>query len=1274
MFAEAGSAIGGRRATTVADRLPGNGDPDPARFTPGTILAERYRVVGLLGRGGMGEVYRADDLELHQSVALKFLPELMEDNAPARSRLLREVSLARRVTHPNVCRVYDIGEVDGHPFISMEYVDGEDLRTLLLRIGRLPDDKALDLAEQFARGLAAAHQKAVLHGDLKPANMMVDGLGQARIADFGLARDLRGDSIAGGTLAYMAPELAAGLGATVASDLYSLGLVFYEMFTGQPAFMGDLAELMKLHRTTLPTPPSRLVELFDPAVERVILRCLAKDPRDRPASAHDVAEALVACRPGSSKAVATKALLVCELMDDSSRELEDDVTLELLDVHDRVARSTLEGHDGREIETSDDFQLLFDQPWGAVRYALAYHRALETQNRTPGPALAGRVGIHLVEVRDTQAGGVRVEALDRTTAVRLSSLAEAGQTLLSRGVFDVARQNAVVDQHLQWLAHGTYEIEGLATPLEIFEVGPAGLAPLRAPRESAWARRRMVQTTVAGWRPAPGLELPARPNWVVEKKLNAGGYGEVWLLNQRKTGERRVFKFCWDPESLHAFGREITLFRLLKEELGERGDINRILDWNFDEEPYFIESEYTAGGSFAEWALRRGGLGQVPLEVRLEIVAQVATALAAAHSVGVLHKDVKPGNVLIIDDPAGASEVRAKLSDFGIALVTERRRLDEAGITVLGLTESTADASAPHAGTRLYTAPELLEGKPPTLQADIYALGVMLYQAVVGDFTRALAPGWRRDVGDELLEEDIAAAVDGSADRRLSSALRLAERLRGLEIRRQQQAEQRRKLQEAEQAKATVERWRRRRRVTALVLGLSILFGGAMARLAYRVQQEAQRANREALAAHKTAAILAELFELSDPFGVADPGEARGNMTVRELLESAVRRLDEEFGDQPVIRARLVSQVGKGFRGLGLYAHAEPLLERALATQQQHLDEPHADMAWSLNELALVRQAMGDYAKAEPLFRVAIAQRRQLFGEMNAELAESLDDLGNLLAEKGDYKRAEPLLEQALEIRQKLFQGDGALVGLSLNNLAALKYRLGKYENAERLYKKALAICRRHLDKDHPSLATILNNLAGLLRSRGDYDGAAPLYREALERFRRTLGDEHRQVGMSLNNLALVYFDKRNYEDAAKLLRESEALYRRALGDEHPTLAAVLNNRARLEVALGRYAAGESLIRQALKIFRDTHAPGYWRIANAESVLGSCLAGFGRFAEAERLMVAAYPVVREQRGHQAAVTRELIDRIVALYEAWDQPEKADEYRALRSGGGILALP
>jgi serine/threonine-protein kinase len=283
--------------TAISGAVPFGHDALAAgAFTPGTVWAGRYRLIGLLGRGGMGEVYRADDLKLGTAVALKFLPRAFAADSSRYQRFLAEVRLSREVSHPNVCRVYDIAEIDGRHFLSMEYVDGEDLASLLKRIGRLPSDKALDIGRQIAAGLAAAHNRGVLHRDLKPANIMLDGRGRVRITDFGLAVAVDGrpsENDASGTPAYMAPEQFAGDGATVRSDIYALGLVLYELYTGKRVFAAtSLEELIDRKRHQTPAPPRTLVSDMDPAVEAVILASIASDPRARPASVAQVAFAL----------------------------------------------------------------------------------------------------------------------------------------------------------------------------------------------------------------------------------------------------------------------------------------------------------------------------------------------------------------------------------------------------------------------------------------------------------------------------------------------------------------------------------------------------------------------------------------------------------------------------------------------------------------------------------------------------------------------------------------------------------------------------------------------------------------------------------------------------------------------------------------------------------------------------------------------------------------------------------------------------------------------
>jgi Protein kinase domain len=284
------------RVAVAPTPVPASSRPAQAGgFAPGTVLIDRYRIVALLGRGGMGEVYRAEDLKLGNVVALKFLPTSVESDVTALAAFHAEVRNARQVSHPNVCRVYDIGEVDGKHFLTMEYIDGEDLASLLRRIGRLPADKALETAHQICAGLAAAHDCGLLHRDLKPANIMLDGRGRVRITDFGLALshdDATGRSETAGTPAYMAPEQIEKGEASVRSDIYSLGLVFYEVFTGRLPYQANTPiEWRRAHLESSPRTPSSVIKDIDPVVETAILRCLQKDPALRPSSVRQVAAA-----------------------------------------------------------------------------------------------------------------------------------------------------------------------------------------------------------------------------------------------------------------------------------------------------------------------------------------------------------------------------------------------------------------------------------------------------------------------------------------------------------------------------------------------------------------------------------------------------------------------------------------------------------------------------------------------------------------------------------------------------------------------------------------------------------------------------------------------------------------------------------------------------------------------------------------------------------------------------------------------------------------------
>ncbi len=286
----------------------------------------------------------------------------------------------------------------------------------------------------------------------------------------------------------------------------------------------------------------------------------------------------------------------------------------------------------------------------AVRFALLFQEAMRE-----GPwsevRLTTRAGIHAGEIGVVDSeGGSGVVAPAADLAARVMSLAVGGQILLTRFPFDEARH--FIREHppvsgktmppLRWLAHGPYLLKGRDEPMDIFEVGAEGFAPLVAPPDGDKAKRaiRPGEEETLGWRPAVGLEIPGRTGWQITERLGAGGFGEVWTGEHAKLHQRRAFKFCFDDERLRALKREVTLVRLLRSALGERDDIVHIHELKLDAPPFYLESDLAPHGNLLQWAESQGGLDKIPLAQRIALVAHTATALAAAHSIGVLHKDI----------------------------------------------------------------------------------------------------------------------------------------------------------------------------------------------------------------------------------------------------------------------------------------------------------------------------------------------------------------------------------------------------------------------------------------------------------------------------------------------------------------------------------------------------------------------------------------------------------------------------------------------------------
>ena len=434
----------------------------------------------------------------------------------------------------------------------------------------------------------------------------------------------------------------------------------------------------------------------------------------------------------------------------------------------------------------------------------------------------------------------------------------------------------------------------------------------------------------------PGDLVPGREQWRLVRPMDISGSSEVWLAENPKTHEQRVFKFAADGARLKGLKREITISRFLRESLGDRPEFVRILEWNFETSPFFLESEY-AGPNLAEWALAQGGLSNIGLDIRLRLLIDIAQALAAAHDIGVLHKDLKPANILVVPNPKGGWQV--KIADFGSASLFEPSRLQALGITNLGFTlnsalESQSVVGTPAGaltGTLMYLAPEVLAGQSPSAGADVYALGVMLYQLVIGDFRKPLAPGWEAEVKDPLLREDIADAACGDPIKRLSSAGDLAERLLTLDARRIKRdeletAKLRAQVAERELAAAQARRpW-----VALAVIALAVGMGTSFILYRRAVHERDVAKRQTAIASSINRFLSDDLLGRSNPFSSGKSSES-----LMDAIKQASPSIDRKFKDEPLVAARLHQTIARALDNRTDYPDARQEYDRAAALFKQ---------------------------------------------------------------------------------------------------------------------------------------------------------------------------------------------------------------------------------------------------------------------------------------------------------------------------------------------------
>ncbi len=700
---------------------------------------------------------------------------------------------------------------------------------------------------------------------------------------------------------------------------------------------------------------------------------------------------------------------------------------------------------------------------------------------------------------------------------------------------------------------------------------------------------------------------------------------------------------------------------------------------------------------------------------RLAMFRTVCAALHYAHQNLVIHRDLKPDNILVTADGT------PKLLDFGIA------KLLAAGVDPF----AAPTASLLPMMTPEYASPEQVKGEAITTASDVYSLGVLLYELLCGSRPYAMRSDSLPEIVRAVCEDEppppssllkapagpkhppisaselrgdldtiVMKALRKEATRRYASSQELSEDIRrhlaGLPV-----------LARPDTLGYRASKFvgRHKLGVGATALVIVSLAGGLAA-----TARQARIAREQRLRAEQVSGFLVDLFDVSDP------GEARGNsVTAREVLDKGVLRIGSELKDQPELRADLLDTMGKVYDRLGLYDAALPLLQDSLGIRRRFAGADRAALASTLNQLGNVLKDKGDLDAAEPVYRESLALRREVLGNESKEVAASLNNYGSILAELGRYDEAERLMEESLAIKRRTFGAEHASVAMSLYNLGVVSTKKGDLAAGQLRFREALDIQRKALGEDHPDVAATLLLLGVVLDEMGDYAGAEKTYREALALQHKTLGAEHPDIATTLIDLgntlahagrldeAEPFFDralamnqkffgadsndvaatlvgradvqeKRGDLAAAEaLLRESAAIRERKLGADHPYVAESLTPLAQVLRKQQEFGEAESVARRALGIREAKLPANHWATAETRLCLGRVLLDAQRYADAEPSLLQASETLEAIKA-RAALRRQALEGLAALYEGWGQPERAARYAEQLAAAGGAPTP
>jgi eukaryotic-like serine/threonine-protein kinase len=807
---------------------------------------------------------------------------------------------------------------------------------------------------------------------------------------------------------------------------------------------------------------------------------------------------------------------------------------------------------------------------------------------------------------------------------------------------------------------------------------------------------------------AVGLPVPGREQFLLKQQFSHHRGSEVWCAQHQHSKEQRVYKFANDAERLRSLKREATLSRVLQESAQYHQHFVEIIDWNFETAPYFLECAY-GGQNLQDWAQTE--LDALDQEQRVAIFLQIADAVASAHAVGVLHKDLKPANVLIEalaaspDSSTSSDRPRAdwqvRITDFGSGRLIDPERRDALGIARMGLTVTQNITTDSSSGTPLYIAPEIFDGQTPTVQSDIYALGIILYQLLVGQLHRPMVSGWEQDIVDEFLRDDLRLATDGNPARRLSSVAELAARLRDRD-RRRNDAELLSQAQiQAQSAQAALARERARKPFAialfaALAVGLLTAVFLHLAAVKARNQAQSELARANAL----------NQFLNEDLIGRANPLVlAKGqNAELKDLLLAARDRIADRYTAQPLTEATLRANLASFFNTIDLWPEALAQAQRALALFESEQGQQHLDALKTRALLARLQCRLGKFDDAEQtlqsLDKLATGDDPQLVYLRNAALStysltrgdmakaivqlqaaiaalDAIEKVGAQDAKTAPMASTQKLLIQdslRLELiaaqtlaghHQQAIDEGNALIDESLRRkdanglIAALVKKamarsysmLGDHAKAETLLLDAQTVVIAQLGENHSHNISLLTELLGIAFRTADYQKALKYAELVHLRARAKFGDQHNMTYVSLVNWSRVEYELGQFQQAQKHLREAHQYLSKNLGVKAPQTQDAAFVLIGAEIALKQFDAAQVLIDELdVEVLEATRGTGLWPKA-IEGFQGMLLHTKGDRKAAEGLLRSARAALKPASADEPVDRMFIeIDRMLATYQ------------------------